>query len=125
MKPVDLLLSFSHPCFAYAQLRTTKHTNSHFKNLEAKHQSNDNDKLDALLLQCFACQNLKNKLIAKNPNIKVSPSVYATESKLVYAGVWIEYIIDKDTLDALIDDMKNGKLDYNFNQYHIYDSLFS
>ena len=102
-----MLRSFSHPC--YAQLRTTTHTKSHFKNLELR----------------FACQNLKNKLIAKNPNIKVSPSVYATESKLVYAGVWIEYIIDKDTLDALIDDMKNGKLDYDFNQYRIYDSLFS
>ena len=124
MKPVDLLLLFSHPC--YAQLHTTTHTNSHFKNLEAKQRSkiNNNDKLDASLLR-FACQNLKNNLIAKNPNIKVSPSVYTTESKLVYAGVWIEYIIDKDTLDNLIYDMKNGKLDYDFNQYRIYDSLFS
>ena len=125
MKPVDLLFLFPHPC--YAQLRTTTYTNYHFKNLEAKQRSkiNNNDKLDASLLQCFACQNLQNKLIFKNPNIKISPSAYATESKLVYAGVWIEYIINKDTLDNLIDDMKNEKLDYHFNEYRIYNSLFS
>lgn len=125
MKPVDLLLLFSHPC--YAQLHTTTYTNSHFKNLEAKQRSKNynNDKLDDSLLQCFACQNLQNKLIIKNPNVKVSPSIYATEFELVYAGVWIEYLIDKNTLDNLIYDMKNGKLDYDFNEYHIYDSLFS
>ena len=70
------------------------------------------------------CQTLTNKFMAKNQDVKVS--WYGIEIDLdcvtVSAEVCVQKITDKGTLDNLIDDIKNGEFDTDFNEYRIYDS---
>ena len=59
------------------------------------------------------CEELTNKFITKNPNIKIQVYFYDIEMylDLVSAEICVQNITDKDTLSNIIDDIKNGKFD--------------
>ena len=79
------------------------------------------------------CQILTNKFVVKNPNVKVS--CYIMEMDLdcvaISAEICVQKIANKETLDNLIDDIKDGQIDIDFdgqididyNEYRVYDSL--
>ena len=68
------------------------------------------------------CQTLTNKFMAKNPDVKVSWYGIEIDFDFVSAEVCVQKITDNGTLDNLIDDIKNGEFDTDFNEYRIYDS---
>lgn len=96
MNPVDVIFSFS------------THLNP---------DENGINKLDSV------CQTLTNKFVAKNPDVKVSWYGIEADLDFVSAEVSVKNITDKETLDALIDDIKDGKFDPDFNEYRVYDSV--
>lgn len=75
------------------------------------------NKLDSI------CQTLTNKLVAKNPDVKVSWYGIEADLDFVSAEVSVKNITDQNTLDSLIADIKNGEFDQDFNEYRVYDSV--
>ena len=96
MNPVDVIFTFS---------------------IHLNPDENGINKLDSF------CQTLTNKFMAKNPNIKVSWYGIEADFDFVSAEVSVNNITDKNTLDSLIDDIKDYKFDSDFNEYSVYDSL--
>lgn len=96
MNPVDVIFSFS---------------------TYLNPDENGINKLDSV------CQTLTNKFVAKNPDVKVSWYGIEADLDFVSAEVSVKNITDKETLDALIDDIKEGEFDQDFNEYRVYDSV--
>lgn len=88
MKPVDIKFTFS-------------------TNLNSDERSDGSNKVHSF------CEELTNKFITKNPNIKIQFYFYDIEMylDLISAKICVQNITDKDTLSNLIDDIKNGKFD--------------
>ena len=99
MKPVDVIFTFA----------------THLNPDEQSSYAGTN-KLDSF------CQTLTNKLISKNPDIKISWYGIEIDFDFVSAEVCVQKITDKDTMNNLIDDIKNGEFDADFNEYRVYDS---
>lgn len=119
MKPVDVTFTFA------AQLNPALHERNRGSG-DSKHSYAGFNMLDSF------CQTLTNKFVVKNPNVKVS--CYIMEMDLdcvaISAEICVQKITDKETLDTLIDNIKDGEIDIDFdgqfdidcNEYRVYDS---
>ena len=120
MKPVDVIFTFS------AQLNPAWHERGSYSSGsgDSKHSYAGFNMLDSF------CQTLTNKFVVKNPNVKVSCYIMEMRIDFISAEICVQKITDKETLDTLIDDIKDGEIDIDFdgqfdidyNEYSVYDS---
>lgn len=120
MKPVDVTFTFT------AELNPEWHGRGNYSsgNGDSKHSYAGYNMLDSF------CQTLTNKFVVKNPNVKVSWYGIETKIDFISAEICVQKITDKETLDTLIDDIKDGQIDIDFdgkfdidyNEYRVYDS---
>ena len=115
MKPVDVTFTFAAQLNPYERSRGSG---------DSKHSYAGFNMLDSF------CQTLTNKFVVKNPNVKVSCYIMEMRIDFISAEICVQKITDKETLDTLIDDIKDGEIDIDFdgqfdidcNEYSVYDS---
>ena len=63
------------------------------------------------------CQYLKNRFEDMNPNIAVNWHGVALDDDFVSSEISVEHIIDQNSFDELMADIKSGLFDLDFDEY--------